>query len=91
MISTEQNQALLTVSRTEAQYPAWADYVAYCLTRERSLRKEAFRHLTTFLAKAESWTLDQQIEFVSFLFPSFRDGGSCRLRALAPAPERASG
>lgn len=30
MISTEQNQALLTVSRAAAHHPAWADYAAYC-------------------------------------------------------------
>jgi hypothetical protein len=71
MISAEQNQALLTVSHAAAQHPAWADYATYCLTREQGLRKEAFQQLTTFLAKAESWTLDQQIEFVSFLFPFF--------------------
>ncbi|MGI4737510.1 MAG: hypothetical protein ACRYG7_20275 [Janthinobacterium lividum] len=71
MITTEQNQALLTVGNQAAHHPAWADYAAYCLTREQGLRKDAFRQLTTFLAKAESWTLDQQIEFVSFLFPFF--------------------
>jgi hypothetical protein len=71
MISVEQNKALLTVSHAAAQHPAWADYAAYCLTREQGLRKDAFRHLTTFLAKAESWNLDQQIEFISFLFPFF--------------------
>lgn len=71
MISTEQNQALLTVGNAAARHPAWADYAAYCVTREQGLRKDAFRHLTTFLARAESWTLDQKIEFASFLFPFF--------------------
>jgi hypothetical protein len=71
MITTDQNQALLTVGNQATHHPAWADYAAYCLTREQGLRKDAFRHLTTFLAKADSWTLDQQIDFVSFLFPFF--------------------
>jgi hypothetical protein len=71
MITTEQNQALLIVGNQATHHLAWADYAAYCLTREQGLRKDAFRHLTTFLAEAESWTLDQQIEFVSFLFPFF--------------------
>ncbi len=69
MIATAQNQALLTVSRAAAQHPAWSAYAAYCRAREQGLRKEAFRHLTTFLAQAAGWTLEQQIEFVSFLFP----------------------
>lgn len=71
MITAEQNQALLAVGNAAAHHPGWADYTAYCLTRERGLRKDAFQHLTTFLAKAESWTFDQKVEFTSFLFPFF--------------------
>lgn len=71
MTAAEQNQALITVGKAAAPYPAWADYAAYCFAREQGLRRAAFRHLAAFLTQAEQWTLDQRIAFVSFLFPFF--------------------
>ena len=71
MISDDQNQALLTVGNAAARHPAWASYAVYCLEREQGLRKIAFQHLATFLTQTASWSFDQRVEFVRFLFPFF--------------------
>lgn len=71
MIYEEHNIALLTVGNAALKNPAWTDYANYCLDREKGLRKEAFHHLDQFLKATGSWSLDQKIDFIKFLFPFF--------------------
>lgn len=71
MIAKDQNTALLIVGKAAQVNPDWADYASYCLDREKGLRKEAFRHLDSFLAAAMPWPADKKIAFIRFLFPFF--------------------
>lgn len=73
MIEKEQNTALLTVGNAALKNAAWKDYAHYCFDRETGLRKEAFEHLDKFLKTTETWTLEQKIDFVKFLFPLFEN------------------
>lgn len=71
MITKDQNIALKTVANAASVNPDWADYVNYCLDREKGLRKQAFKSLNAFLIATKAWTLDQKIGFVKMLFPLF--------------------
>lgn len=71
MIAKDQNIALLSVGNAALQNPDWADYSHYCFNREKGLRKEAFNNLNKFLKSAESWALEQKINFAKFIFPFF--------------------
>ena len=67
MIARDQNAACLVVAKEAEAKPAWADYAAYCRLREQGLRKQAFGHLSSFIAQARSWEFETQKEFVLWL------------------------
>lgn len=69
MIAKEQNEALLTVGNAALKNAEWVNYANYCLDREKGLRKQAFQQLDHFLKLAARWTIEQQRDFVQFLFP----------------------
>ena len=71
MIVKDQNIALLTVGNTALKNPAWIEYANYCFSREKGLRKIAFKHLEDFLSIANGWSFEQKMEFVKFLLPLF--------------------
>ncbi len=71
MISKDQNIALLTVANLAKANSDWSDYTEYCLYREKGLRKHAFKKLDSFIKSTNSWTFDEKINFIKFLFPLF--------------------
>lgn len=73
MIAKDQNTALLIVGEAALKNADWSHYASYCFSREKGLRKDAFRHLDKFLKSAELWTLKEKIDFVKFLFPFFEN------------------
>ena len=71
MIAESQNTALLTVGKAAAENKKWHKFAQYCFDREKGLRKDAFGNLSEFLKNTESWTEEEKIDFVVFLFPFF--------------------
>lgn len=69
MITNEQNTALLNIAHLAKQNEAWQAYANYCTLREQGLRKASFEQLNTFMKQSKEWSLEQQIDFVEFLFP----------------------
>lgn len=69
MIAQEQNEALLIVGNAALKNAGWVNYANYCFDREKGLRKQAFQQLDHFLKLTDGWTIEQQREFVQFLFP----------------------
>jgi hypothetical protein len=49
---TEYSEAMRLVASDAEREPAWYSYARYCRERERGLRKQALRHLETFVAGA---------------------------------------
>lgn len=68
MISNSQNNALLLVAAVAKKNSLWIDYADYCIMREEGLRKQSFEKLNLFINKFKSFTIDQQIEFVKFIY-----------------------
>jgi len=68
MKTTLQNTNLLTVGNTALKNPDWTDYAKYCIEREKGYRKEAFKYLDLFINATESWTKEQQQEYIEFIF-----------------------
>lgn len=71
MIAEDQNKALLILAHATQKREEWREYAAYCLNREKGLRKDAFKHLDNFIKATKKKTLTDRIEFVSFIFPYF--------------------
>ncbi|UPT66263.1 MAG: hypothetical protein M0D57_17565 [Sphingobacteriales bacterium JAD_PAG50586_3] len=72
MISQSQDTALVIVAKG-ALLHGWKDYAEYCLAREKGLRQEAFTCLDKFMAQVGTWTFDECITFIKFLFPHFEN------------------
>jgi hypothetical protein len=58
---------LLELAAEASKSPEWADYTAFCVSRERGLRREAFRALERFIASLESTPFYERQRFVSWL------------------------
>lgn len=85
MISKEQNKFLVFVGNAALIKPDWKEYADYCFNREKGLRRAAIRHLDNFLDIANRWTIDQKIEFVTFLYTHFEQVQNADYAAL-PQP-----
>ncbi len=71
MITKEQNNALLTIAEVTSKNPKWKEYSAYCLNREKGLRKLAFKNLDNFITSTQNWTINEKIDFVKVIFSLF--------------------
>ena len=58
---------LIEVADEASKSPEWSDYAAFCLSRERGLRREAFRALERFITSLESTPFCERRRFVSWL------------------------
>jgi hypothetical protein len=59
---------LAEASRIAAGNPAWVGYAKYCELLEGGLRKDALRHLSTFIESSSAWSFAEKKEFVSWLY-----------------------
>lgn len=73
MIANNQNKALLILADATKEKPEWREYTSYCESREKGLRKEAFKHLNNFINNTENWNLEQRKDFICRIFSIFEN------------------
>lgn len=85
MITEEQDNNLLYLADASRHNYQWREFSEYCSYRIKGLRKEAFEHLSVFLAEAKGWRFEHRVQFVSFLFHLFEKVGDINAGTL-PQP-----
>jgi hypothetical protein len=61
-------QVLAEAADYASAIPAWAEYERFCELLEKGLRKDAFKHLSTFIEDAAKWPFPEKRGLVSWLY-----------------------